>query len=142
MRLETVEKLTRDRDLAKRHIAFLTAEHDHLKQKKELTADEQLRLQETEIRLSDCTLYLAQLEPQLEKAVSELAQKIRALDNENFSLILFERYILLKPMKLIATTLGLNQTAIYAAHTAARDAYNKAHNISCYKDARGRKAKY
>lgn len=46
MRLETVEKLTNDRDLAQRHIAFLETEIERLKAKNELTADELLRLKE------------------------------------------------------------------------------------------------
>ena len=111
MRLETVELLTRDRDLASRHIVFLTAERDRLKEKNDLSADEQLRLAGIETRLNDCKLYLAQLEPQLEKAIPELAQKIRQLKDEKFSLLLFERYICLKPIKFIAQELNLNKKA-------------------------------
>lgn len=138
MRLETVEKLTRDRDLASRHIIFLSAERDKLKSKGELSADEKLRLNEIEPRLNDCKAYLAQLEPKLEKAIPILAQKIRQLPDEKLSLILFERYVLLKPMKTIAQELNLNINLVYSMHTQARDAYNTQENIPLYKDSRGR----
>lgn len=138
MRLETVEQLTRDRDLVSRHVIFLTAERDKLKAKGELSADERLRLNEMESRLPDCKAYLAQLEPKLEKAIPILAQKIRQLPDETLSLILFERYILLKPIRTLSEKLNLNLTAIYALHTKARDAYNKREGIPLYKDNRGR----
>lgn len=142
MRLETVEQLTHDRDLASRHVIFLTAERDKLKAKKELSADEKLRLNEIEPRLNDCKAYLAQLEPKLEKAIPILAQKIRQLPNEKLSLILFERYVLLKPMKTIAQELNLNINLVYSMHTQARDNYNKQEGIPLYKDPRGRKSFY
>lgn len=139
MRLETVENLTRDRDLAARHISFLTAERDKLKNKSELAADESLRLKEIETRLADVKIYFAQLEPQLQAAIVELSQKIRQMEDKQQSLILFEKYILLKPLRTIAKKLNLNITAAYHAHAKARDAYNTAQGIPLYKDSRGRK---
>lgn len=142
MKLETVEQLTRDRDLASRHVIFLSAERDKLKAKKELSADEKLRLNEIEPRLNDCRVYLAQLEPKLEKAIPILAQKIRQLPDEKLSWILFERYVLLKSMKTIAQELNLNINLAYSIHTQARDAYNTQEGIPLYKDNRGRKSLY
>lgn len=139
MRLETVENLTRDRDLAARHIQFLSGERDKLKNKSELAADESLRLKEIETRLADVKIYFAQLEPQLQAAIVELSQKIRQMEDKQQSLILFEKYILLKPMRTIAEKLNLNITAAYHAHAKARDAYNTAQGIPLYKDSRGRK---
>lgn len=139
MRLETVENLTRDRDLAARHIQFLSAERDKLKNKSELAADESLRLKEIETRLADVKIYFAQLEPQLQAAIVELSQKIRQMEDKQQSLILFEKYILLKPLRTIAKKLNLNNTAAYQAHAKARDAYNTAQGIPLYKDSRGRK---
>lgn len=139
MRLETVEKLTRDRDLAARHVSFLTAERDKLKNKSELAADESLRLKEIETRLADVKIYFAQLEPQLQAAIVELSQKIRQLEDKKFSALLFERYILLVPLRTIAKNLNLTDTAAYEAHSKARDAYNTAQGIPLYKDNRGRK---
>lgn len=139
MRLETVEKLTNDRDLAQRHILFLAAELESLKAKSELSADEQLRLKETEIRLSDCREFLAETERKLQEAIPELSRRIRQLDNELFSLILFERYVVLKTVKQLAYELDLNLTAAYAMHTKARDAFNAANGIQPYKDPRGRR---
>lgn len=139
MRLETVENLTRDRDLAARHISFLTAERDKLKNKSELAADESLRLKEIETRLADVKIYFAQLEPQLQADIVELSQKIRQMEDKQQSLILFEKYILLKPLRTIAKKLNLNITAAYHAHAKARDAYNTAQGIPLYKDSRGRK---
>lgn len=139
MRLETVENLTRDRDLAARHIQFLSGERDKLKNKSELAADESLRLKEIETRLADVKIYFAQLEPQLQAAIVELSQKIRQMKDKQQSLILFEKYILLKPLRTIAKKLNLNITAAYHAHAKARDAYNTAQGIPLYKDSRGRK---
>lgn len=139
MRLETVENLTRDRDLAARHIQFLSGERDKLKNKSELAADESLRLKEIESRLADVKIYFAQLEPQLQAAIVELSQKIRQIEDKQQSLILFEKYILLKPLRTIAKKLNLNITAAYHAHAKARDAYNTAQGIPLYKDSRGRK---
>ena len=142
MRLETVEQLTRDRDLVSRHVIFLSAERDKLKAKEakgELSTDDRLRLNEIESRLPDCKAYLAQIEPQLELSILELAEKIRQLPDEKFSLILFERYVLLKPLKAIAQELGLNITSAYALHTKARNLYNEQENIPYYQDPRGRK---
>ena len=140
MRLETIENLTRDRDLAARHIQFLSAERDKLKNKPEqLTADESLRLKEIETRLADVKIYFAQLEPQLQAAIVKLSQKIRQMEDKQQSLILFEKYILLKPMRTIAEKLHLNITAAYNMHSKARDAYNTAQGIPLYKDSRGRK---
>ena len=142
MRLETVESLTHDLHLAQRHVVFLTAGRDKLKAKNDLSADERLRLNEIETRLTDCKAYLAQLEPQLEKAIPELAQKIRQLADEKLSLILFERYVCLKPLKTIAQELNLNINVAYAMHTQARDSYNAQEEIPLYKDPRGRKSLY
>lgn len=139
MRLETVEILTRDRDLAARHIQFLSAERDKLKNKSELAADESLRLKDIESRLADVKIYFAQLEPQLQAAIVELSQKIRQLEDKKISVLLFERYILLVPLRTIAKKLNLNITAAYQAHSKARDAYNTAQGIPLYKDSRGRK---
>ena len=139
MRLDTVEKLTTDRDLVKRHSAFLSSECERLQAKTELSADEQLRLKEIEIRLSDCKLYLAETERELQQAVPEPAKRIRQLGNEKFSLILFEKYVLLKRLRDISETLGLSPSATYNMHTAARDEYNKLFDIPPYKDPRGRK---
>lgn len=140
MRLETVENLTRDRDLAARHIQFLSGERDKLKNKSgRLAADESLRLKEIETRLADVKIYFAQLEPQLQAAIVELSQKIRQMEGKQQSLILFEKYILLKPLRTIAEKLNLNITATYHAHAKARDAYNTAQGIPLYKDNRGRK---
>ena len=139
MRLETVEKLTNDRDLAQRHILSLAAEIESLKAKDKLSADEQLRLKETEIRLSDCREFLAETERKLKESIPELSRRIRQLDNELFSLILFERYVVLKTVKQLAYELDLNLTAAYAMHTKARDAYNLANGIQPYKDPRGRR---
>lgn len=139
MRLETVENLTRDRDLAARHIQFLSGERDKLKNKSELAADESLRLKEIETRLADVRIYFAQLEPQLQAAIVKLSQKIRQMGDKQQSLILFEKYILLKPMRTIAEKLHLNITAAYHAHAKARDTYNTAQGIPLYKDSRGRK---
>lgn len=138
MRLETVEKLTRDRDLAARHIKFLSGERDKLKNS-ELAADESLRLKEIETRLADVKIYFAQLEPQLQAAIVELSQKIGQMKDKQQSLILFEKYILLKPLRTIAKKLNLNNTAAYNMHSKARDAYNTAQGIPLYKDSRGRK---
>lgn len=139
MKLETVEKLTRDRDLAQRHIQFLSAERDKLKNNPELTADESLRLKEIELRLADVKFFLEQLKPQLQAAIVELSQKIRQLKDEKQSLILFEKYVLLVPLRTIAKALNLNDAAAYLAHSKARDAYNTAQGIPLYKDNRGRK---
>ena len=139
MRLETVEKLTNDRDLAQRHILFLAAELETLKAKDKLSADEQLRLKETKIRLSDCREFLAETERKLKESIPELSRRIRELDNELYSLILFERYVVLKTVKQLAYELDLNLTAAYAMHTKARDAYNLANGIQPYKDPRGRR---
>ena len=138
MRLETVKNLTRDRDLAARHIKFLSGERDKLKNS-ELAADESLRLKEIESRLADVKIYFAQLEPQLQAAIVELSRKIRQMEDKQQSLILFEKYILLKPLRTIAKKLNLNITAAYHAHAKARDAYNTAQGIPLYKDSRGRK---
>lgn len=142
MRLETVEKLTHERDLAKRHLALLAEERATLKDSGELSEDEQLRLQELSVRYSDCKMYLAATEPQLKHAVPELARKIRQLENPQFSLLLFERYVLLKPLKEIGEKLHINQTAVYSAHDRARNAYNDFYGIPRYKDKRGRKKLY
>lgn len=139
MRLETVEVLTHDRDLARRHVIFLNTERDHLKAKNELSAEEQLCLTGIESCLEDCMLYLASLEPQVAKAISELEQKIRQIENVFFSSLLFERYILLKPMKQIAQELNLKLNTAYAIHAKARDAYNLLQGITPYKDSRGKK---
>lgn len=139
MHLDTVERLTHNRDLAKRHIKFLAMERERLLSKAELAADEQFRLRELETRLSDCTLYLSEIEPQLAEAVPELSRRIRELDDENLSLILFERYVMLKPIRQIARELELNLTATYANHTQARDKYNLLFGIPIYKDPRGRR---
>lgn len=139
MRLETVARLTNDRDLAKRHILFLSAELEVLNSKDELTADESLRLKETEIRLSDCKAFLADTERELQEAIPELSRRIRQLDNELFSLILFERHILLRTIKETAGNLNLNMSAAYALNCRARDAYNATNGIDPYKDPRGRK---
>lgn len=139
MKLETVEKLTRDRDLAQRHFSFLSAELEVLNSKAELTADELLRLKEEKLRLSDCKAFLADTERKLKEAIPELSRRIRQLDNELFSLILFERYVVLKTVKQLAYELDLNLTAAYAMHTKARDAYNAANGIELYKDPRGRR---
>lgn len=139
MRLETVRNLTRDRDLAARHISFLSAERDKLKAQPELAADEALRLKEIESRLEDVTRYLAQLKPRLQNAIVELSEKIRQLPDKKQSLILFEVYVLLVPIRATAQILGLNDTAAYNMHAKARDAYNTAQGIPLYKDGRGRK---
>lgn len=139
MRLETVRNLTRDRDLAERHILFLSAERDKLKAKPELTEDEALRLKELESRLEDVTRYLAQLKPRLHDAIVELSEKIRQLPDKKQSLMLFEVYVLLVPIRATAQILGLNDTAAYNMHSKARDAYNTAQGIPLYKDGRGHK---
>ena len=139
MRLETVERLTRDKDLATRHIQFLSAERDKLKNNPELTADGLLQLKEIELRLADVKFFLEQLKPQLQAAIVELSQKIRQLKDEKQSLILFEKYVLLVPLRKIAKALNLNDAAVYHAHSKARDAYNTANGIPLYKDSRGRK---
>jgi hypothetical protein len=139
MRLETVERLTHDIDLATRHIEFLTDESDQLKKTSGLSPTEKTHLREVILHLSDCKEYLAQLEPQLESAITELAENIRKLNNKSYAMILFERYICLKPIRIVADELGLNLTAAYALHTQARDAYNALQGIKPYKDPRGRK---
>lgn len=75
MHLETVEQLTHDRDLAQRHILFLSAELESLNSKAELTADEQLRLKEEKLRLSDCKAFLADTEHKLQRAIPELSRR-------------------------------------------------------------------
>lgn len=139
MKLEVVESLTRDRDLAQRHFSFLSAELEVLNSKAELTADEQLRLKETEIRLSDCKAFLDDTERKLKESIPELSRRIRQLDNELFSLILFERHILLRTIKETAGKLNLNMSAAYQLNCRARDAYNKQEGIPLYKDPRGRR---
>ena len=142
MHLETVEQLTRDRDLASRHVIFLSAERDKLKAKEakdELSTDERLRLNEIESRLPDCRAYLAELEAKLEKAIPILAQKIRQLPDETLSLILFEKYVLLRPIRTLAEKLNLSLNAIYQLHTKAKNLYNEQEGIPYYQDKRGRK---
>ena len=140
MKLETVSILSHNISQASRHISFLTAERDKLKNKPEqLTAEDSLRLREIETRLADVKIYLGQLKPQLQAAIVELSQKIRQMEDKQQSLILFEKYILLKPLRTIAKKLNLNITAAYHAHAKARDAYNTAQGIPLYKDNRGRK---
>ena len=139
MRLETVRDLTRDRDLAERHIQFLTAECQKLQEESPLSDETRLRLKETQSRLSDVKEYFAKLEPKLKAAIAALSQKIRELPNEKDSLILFEVYILLTPIRTAAKELHLNDTAAYNMHAKARDAYNTAQGIPLYKDGRGRK---
>ena len=139
MRLETVAILDNNIRQATRHIQFLSSERDKLKKKSELTAEDSLRLKELETRLADVKIYFAQLEPQLQAAIVELSQKIRQMEDKQQSLILFEKYILLKPMRTIAEKLHLNITAAYHAHAEARDTYNTAQDIPLYKDNRGRK---
>lgn len=139
MRLDTVERLTNDINLATRHIEFLTDEYDQLKGISNLTPSEAIHLREVRLHLTDCKEYLAQLEPQLESAITELAKNIRKLNNKSYAMILFERYICLKPIRIVAEELGLNLTAAYALHTQARDAYNALQGIKPYKDPRGRK---
>ena len=139
MRLETVELLTRDRDLLKRQVIFLSATRDRLKAKNSPDADEQLRFNGIETRLQDCIEYLAVLEHELQKAIPELEKNIGELENPAHKAFLFERYILLTPIKFIAEKLHVNLTAAYAMHTQARDAYNLLHEIPLYKDERGRK---
>lgn len=139
MRLDTVERLTNDINLATRHISFLTAERDRLKEVANLSPTEQIRLHEVELHLTDCKDYLLKLEPKLQSAIVELATNIRELDSKPYKMILFERYICLKTLKVIAEELGLNLNAAYALHTQARDAYNTLQGIEPYKDPRGRK---
>lgn len=140
MKLEVVELLTRDRDLTKRHIAFLASERDKLmKAKTELLADEQTRIEEIALRINDCTAYLETLEAQLPLAVAELSKRIRQLDNAKYSLILFERYICLNSLRDMTEKLGLNLNMIYQLHYKARNAYNVANGIQPYKDPRGRR---
>ena len=139
MKLEVVEVLTNDRDLVKRHIGFLQSELESLRVKAGLLADEELRMKEIELRLADCTLYLAQLEQQLPKAIEELTTRIKRLSNLNFELLLTERYVLLKPMRVIAEELRMNVTAVYSAHNRAKKAYNEQNNIPFYQDPRGRR---
>lgn len=139
IRLETVEAITADRDLVKRHIAFLTAELESLKAKTELLADEQTRSEEIALRINDCKAYLETLEAQLPLAVAELSKRIRQLNNAKFSMILFEKYVCLHSLRDIAEKLGLTLNTIYHAHCNARDAYNLANGIQPYKDSRGRK---
>ncbi len=139
MRLETVELLTHDRDLARQHVILLTAERDRLKAKNELSADEQLRLAGVESRLQDCTRHLASVEAKLEKAIPELEQKIRQIENAVVSSLLFERYILLKPVREIAQELNLCLNTAYSMHAEARKAYNLLQGIPPYQDRRGRK---
>lgn len=139
MRLETVELLTRDRDLIKRHIFFLAAERDSLNAKNNLTADEQLRLNSLAPRIADSIKYLADVETRLLKAIPELDSRIKQLENNFFSTLLYERYVLLKSIKTVAKSLGITLTAAYAMHTQAREAYNLLYEITPYKDPRGRK---
>ena len=139
MKLEIVEVLTNDRDLTKRHIAFLTSELEGLKAKSQLPADEELRLKEIELRLTDCANYLANLEEQLTLAVAELSKRIRQLDNELYSLVLFERHVLLRTIRDTASNLGLNLSAAYKLNCQARNAYNVANGIQPHKDPRGRR---
>lgn len=138
MKLEIVGILTHDCNLAKRHVAFLTRQLDQLKSKGELSADDQLRLKDIEAHLNSCQLYFETLEPQLKKAIPELTEKIRKLENPNLSAILFERYILLKPLKHIAKEMGLPVNVLYSKHVLARDAYNTQEGIPLYKGPRGR----
>lgn len=139
IRLETVEAITADRDLVKRHIIFLSAEYEGLKAKTQLLADEELRLKEIELRLADCTLYLAKLEQELPAAIAELSTRIKRLGNLNFELLLTERYVLLKPMRVIAEELAMNVTAVYAAHNRAKKAFNEQNNLPFVQDPRGRR---
>lgn len=139
MKLETVSILSHNISQAARHIQFLSAERDKLKSKSGLTAEESLRLKEIELRLADVKAYSAKLEPQLQAAIVELSKRIRQLENKQQSLILFERYVLLVPIRTIAKKLGLNITAAYNMHSKARDAFNAAEGIPLYKDNRGRK---
>lgn len=139
MRLELVETLTNDKNLVQRHIAFLVSELEGLKAKPELPADEELRMKEIALRINDCKAYLETLEAQLPLAVAELSKRIRQLDNEKYSLILFEKHILLNSLRDMAEKLGLNLNMIYQLHYKARNAYNVANGIEPYKDPRGRK---
>lgn len=142
IRLETVEKLTKDRDLAQRHIKFLTAARDKLKAKGELTAENLATLYSIEDRLSDCKAYLDEIVPALEKAVAELSHSLRQMSDTKQSLLLFERYIVLRSIRDIAAEFDYPLTAVYEWHRKARDAYNAANGIPLYKDNRGRPKLY
>lgn len=142
IRLETVEKLTKDRDFVQRHIKFLTAARDKLKAKGELTAENLATLYSIEDRLSDCKAYLDEIVPALEKAVAELANSLRQMSDKKQSTLLFERYIVLRQIRDIAQEFGYPLTAVYQWHRQARDAYNAAHGIPLYKDNRGRRNLY
>ena len=142
IRLETVEKLTKDRDLVQRHIKFLTAARDKLKAKGELTAEDLATLYSIEDRLSDCKAYLDEIVPALEKAVFELANNLRQMHDKRQSTLLFERYVVLRQIRDIAQEFGYPLSCVYEWHRKARDAYNAAHGIPLYKDNRGRRKLY
>ena len=142
IRLETVEKLTKDRDLVQRHIKFLTAARDKLKAKGELTAEDLATLYSIEDRLKDCKAYLDEIVPALAKAVAELSHSLRQMHDKRQSTLLFERYIVLRSIRDIAQEFGYPLTAVYEWHRKARDAYNAANGIPLYKDKRGRRNLY
>lgn len=142
IRLETVEMLTKDRDLAQRHIKFLTAARDKLKAKGEMSAENLATLYSIEDRLKDCKAYLDEIVPALEKAVTELANNLRQMSDKRQSTLLFERYIVLRQIRDIAQEFGYPLSCVYEWHRKARDAYNAAHGIPLYKDNRGRRKTY
>ena len=142
IRLETVEKLTKDRDLVQRHIKFLTAARDKLKAKGEMSAEDLATLYSIEDRLSDCKAYLAEICPTLEKEVFELSHNLRQMSDKKLSTLLFEHYIVLRSIRDIAQEFGYPLSRVYEWHSKARDAYNAAHGIPLYKDNRGRRRLY
>lgn len=142
VRLETVEMLTKDRDLAQRHIKFLTAARDKLKAKAEMTAEDLATLYSIEDRLKDCKAYLDEIVPALAKAVTELANGLRQMSDKRQSLLLFERYIVLRSIRDIAQEFGYPLTRVYEWHRKARDAYNAANGLRFTRDKRGRRRLY
>lgn len=142
IRLETVEMLTKDRNLVQRHIKFLTAARDKLKAKGEMTAEDLATLYSIEDRLKDCKAYLAEICPALEKAVFDLAHNLRQMSDKKLSILLFERYIVLRSIRDIAQEFGYPLTCVYEWHRKARDEYNAANGIPLTRDNRGRRRLY
>ncbi|MBR4903177.1 MAG: hypothetical protein IKZ53_00730 [Selenomonadaceae bacterium] len=141
MRLETVWILRRKLNKTQRRIDSFKHNQKSLSVEMDLFAvfaDDMPTTQEESLEL-DCLL-AQQLTTQLEKVTPELINQISELDSPEESMILYERYILCKPMLEIAKTMGYsNVIKLYALREQARNHYNDLNGYPHYKELRAEK---
>lgn len=137
MRLETVWILRRKLNKTQRRIDSIKNNQQNLSVEIYLFPEDTPTTDEESLELN---CLLAQLTTQLEKVTPELTERIFNLDSLEESTILYERYILCKPMLEIAKSMGFSQVIkLYALRERARDHYNDLNGYPHYKEMRSEK---